>query len=189
MKYAGKTFEEILEMQGKKPTLRNLGELMVEILEGGGGGCAYKVNAMIDLVRVMQHPLAMHSSDAGIVEPGKGIVHPRNYGSYPHFIAVHVRNRKDIGLEEMIRKMTSFPAVRIEAFNRGILSVGKLADIVVFDLNTIRERSTWEDSHQYSEGIDYVFVNGEIVVDHGEVTGKLPGRIIYGPGKEETSSI
>jgi N-acyl-D-aspartate/D-glutamate deacylase len=95
-----------------------------------------------------------------------------------------VRDRGDLSLEQAIRKMTSMPAARIGCRNRGILSEGKYADIVIFDLNKIQDKATFTDPHQYPEGIDYVLVNGETVVDHGQITGKLPGRILYGPGKK-----
>lgn len=80
--------------------------------------------------------------------------------------------------------MTSLPASRLGVYDRGIISEGKCADIVIFDPDTIRDKATWDNPHQYPEGIDCVMVNGEIVVEHGNITGKLPGRIIYGTGKE-----
>ncbi len=75
------------------------------------------------------------------------------------------------------------PANRIGIKDSGLLSPGKKADIVIFDPETIGDKATYQKPHQYPVGIDYVVLSGEIVVDHGQLTGKKPGRIIYGPGK------
>jgi len=178
----GKNLREILKMKGRDTTKENAAELLIEIYENGSASCVYHCLSMEDVVRIMQHPLTMHGSDAGNAEFGVGKVHPRHYGHFPRIIARHVRDRGDLRIEAAIRKMTSFPASRIGAQERGIISEGKCADIVIFDINRIQDRATFEEPHQYAEGIDYVMVNGGIVVDHGTITGKLPGRIIYGPG-------
>ncbi|MGD8537303.1 MAG: D-aminoacylase [Candidatus Aminicenantes bacterium] len=180
----GKDLKEILTLQGKDPTMINAAELLIELYERGGASCVFHCLSMEDVIRIMQHPLTMHGSDAGNSILNKGKVHPRHYGHFPRIIARHVRDRGDLSLEQAIRKMTSMPAARIGCRNRGILSEGKYADIVIFDLNKIQDKATFTDPHQYPEGIDYVLVNGETVVDHGQITGKLPGRILYGPGKK-----
>jgi N-acyl-D-aspartate/D-glutamate deacylase len=179
----GKNLEEILLLEGKDPTKTNAAELLIELYEQGGARCIFFCLSMEDVVRIMKHPLTMHGSDAGNAVFNQGKVHPRHYGHFPRLIALHVRERGDLTLEEAIRKMTSMPAARIGCRNRGILSEGKYADIVIFDLEHIQDKATFMNPHQYPEGIEYVLVNGEIVVDHGVITGKLPGRIIYGPGK------
>jgi N-acyl-D-aspartate/D-glutamate deacylase len=180
----GKNLKGILDSQGKDPTMENAAELLIDLYERGGASCVFFCLSMEDVVRIMQHPLTMHGSDAGNAILNKGKVHPRHYGHFPRIIALHVRDRGDLSLEEAIRKMTSMPAARIGCRDRGILSDGKYADIVVFDYEDIQDKATFIDPHQYPEGIEYVIVNGEIVVDHGKITGKLPGRILYGPGKE-----
>jgi len=182
--WEGKNLKEILEMKGTEPSMENAAELAIEIYENGGASAVYHCLSEEDVVGIMRHPLTMHASDAGIAVYNKGKIHPRHYGHFPRILARHVRETGDLRLEEAIRKMTSFPASRIGARDRGVLSEGKYADVVIFDLETIQDKATWDNPHQYPEGIDYVFVNGEIVVDHGKITGKLPGRIIYGPGRE-----
>jgi N-acyl-D-aspartate/D-glutamate deacylase len=179
----GKNLKEILEIQHRKPTMEEGAELLIQIYENGGASCVFHCLMPEDVVRILKHPLSMYASDAGIAVFGQGKPHPRHYGHYPRILARHVRDRGDLRIEEAIRKMTSLPASRIGEKNRGILTEGKYADIVIFDLNTIQDKATFEDPHQYPEGIDYVFINGEIVVDHDVLTGKLPGKIIYGPGK------
>ena len=180
----GRNLKEILEMKGREASMGNAAELAIELYENGGASAIYHCLSEEDVVRTMRHPLTMHASDAGNAVYGKGKIHPRHYGHFPRILARHVRERGDLRIEEAIRKMTSFPASRIGAHHRGIISEGKYADIVIFDPETIQDKATWDNPHQYPEGIDYVFVNGEIVVDHGKITGKLPGRIIYGPGKK-----
>jgi N-acyl-D-amino-acid deacylase len=178
----GKNLGEILELKSRELTFENAAELAVEIYENGGASAVYHCLSEDDVVRIMKHPLTMHASDAGLAEYGRGKIHPRHYGHFPRILARHVRERGDLRLEEAIRKMTSFPAGKIGLHDRGLLREGRYADIVVFDPDTIRDKASWDNPHQYPEGIDYVFVNGEIVVDHGKITGKLPGKVIYGPG-------
>ena len=130
----------------------------------------------------MRYPTTMHGSDGSIVEMNRGVPHPRNYGTFPRVLSLYVREKGLITLEDAVRKMTSLPASMIGIRDAGIISVGKRADIAIFDPLSIKDNATWDKPHQYPDGIDYVFVNGEIVVDHGTITGELPGKIIYGPG-------
>jgi dihydroorotase/N-acyl-D-amino-acid deacylase len=181
--WEGKNLRQILEILNREPTMDEGAELLIQIYETGGANCVYHCLKLEDVVRILQHPLSMYASDAGIAVLGKGKPHPRHYGHFPRILAYHVRDRGDLQLEEAVRKMTSLPASRIGEKNRGILTEGKYADIVIFDLSTIQDKATFEDPHQYPAGIDYVFVNGQIVVDHDALTGELPGMIIYGPGK------
>jgi N-acyl-D-aspartate/D-glutamate deacylase len=90
----------------------------------------------------------------------------------------YVRDEKILSAEEMIRKMTSVPAARFGFEKRGFIREGNYADLVVFDPGRVEDRATWENPHQYPDGIDYVIVNGQVVVDHKEHTGRLPGRIL-----------
>ena len=112
---------------------------------------------------------------------------PCSYGEFPGVLERYVRDEPVLKLEEAIRKMTSFPALRFGLYDRGILRPGAWADIVVFDLDRIRDRATnlfphkypfKNYPHQYPEGIDYVLVNGEIVIEAGEHRGMLPGRVL-----------
>jgi N-acyl-D-amino-acid deacylase len=88
----------------------------------------------------------------------------------------------DAALEEAVRKMTSLPAARMHLDDRGILRPGMAADVVAFNPETVRERSTYADPIHYSEGFDFVMVNGQLVVDGGRITGARPGRPLLGPG-------
>ena len=110
------------------------------------------------------------------------MTHPRAYGTFPRVLGRYVREERVLTLADAIRKMTSLPAQVLRLEDRGRLRQGYWADIVVFDPERIIDRATYEEPHQYSEGIEYVLVNGVVVLDAGEHTGARPGRAILGPG-------
>lgn len=132
--------------------------------------------------KILAHPRVMISSDAGSHAPyppmNKSIAHPRAYGTFPRAIARYVRERKLCSLEEMIKKMTSMPADKLNLKDRGILEIRKAADIVIFDYNKIQDKAAFTEPHKYPEGIPYVIVNGKIVISNGEHTGAMPGKVI-----------
>lgn len=131
---------------------------------------------------VLKHPLAMLGSDGSSLAPygplSGGKPHPRNYGTFPRFLGYYVRERKILSLPQAIKKITSMPASRLGLRDRGSIRPGKYADIVIFDQANIIDKATFIDPHQYPVGIDYVFVNGTIVVDHGKHSEKLPGKVL-----------
>ncbi|MEK6755593.1 MAG: D-aminoacylase [Bacteroidota bacterium] len=112
----------------------------------------------------------------------EGRPHPRAYGSFPRILAKYVREDKLLSLEDAIRKMTSLPAQRVGLRERGILKPGFYADVVVFDPATVTDNATFENPHQYSEGVSLVLVNGKPVWEDGKFTGNLPGKVLRGPG-------
>lgn len=132
--------------------------------------------------KILAHPRVMISSDAGSHAPyppmNKSIAHPRAYGTFPRAIAKYVRDRNICSLEEMIKKMTSMPADKLGLSDRGKLMKGKAADIVIFNYDFIQDKATFTEPHQYPNGIPYVIVNGELVINNGEHTGAMPGKII-----------
>jgi N-acyl-D-aspartate/D-glutamate deacylase len=145
-----------------------------------------------DIRTLLRSPVAMVSSD-GLVMPSAGaprgtpLYWPCSYGEYPGILERYVRDEEVLRLEEAIRKMTSFPAQRFRLFDRGALRPGLRADLVVFDLERIRDRATNRPPHRFPfeniphrhpEGIDWVIVNGEPVVADGEPTGARPGRLL-----------
>jgi N-acyl-D-amino-acid deacylase len=136
---------------------------------------------------VLKHPLVMLGSDGSSLAPygplSKGKPHPRNYGTFPRFLGYYVRDRKLMTLPEAIKKMTSKPAAKLGLADRGSLKMGNFADIVIFDPDTIADKATFIEPHQYPVGIDYVLVNGTTVIDHGKHTEKLPGKVLRRAGK------
>jgi len=134
-----------------------------------------------DIQRIMKHKLQMFGTDSWAINSYKkesGMVHPRFYGTYPKVFRKYVKEEKLFSLEEAIRKMTSFPAQRFFLMDRGIIKEGMWADIVIFNLENIKDKATYENPHQYPEGIEYVLINGEIVIEKGEYTGAMPGKVL-----------
>ena len=132
--------------------------------------------------KIMSKPWVMVGTDGYALKPegvlAKGVAHPRSYGTFPRILGRYVREEKLISLEEAIRKMTSLPARKLGFKDRGVIKEGMAADIVIFDPKTVIDRATYMKPHQYPEGIEYVIVNGEIVVEKGKHTGRLPGKVL-----------
>jgi len=108
----------------------------------------------------------------------EGKVHPRNYGTYPRILGRYVREENVLTLEEAIRKMTSFPAQKLGIEDRGLLKQGYWGDITVCNPETIKDNATYNEPHQFPEGIEYVLVNGVIVIERGKYTGETPGIVL-----------
>ncbi len=125
---------------------------------------------------IMRHPTTMFGSDG--TEKGGRSEHPRAYGTFPRVLGQYVREKKVLPLEDAIRKMTSFPASRLGLDDRGIIRAGAAADITIFDPDTVIDKATFAEPRQHPEGIPFVIVNGEVVVDSGEHTGARPGRAL-----------
>ncbi|HEV2388617.1 MAG TPA: amidohydrolase family protein [Candidatus Acidoferrales bacterium] len=133
----------------------------------------------IDVEALIAAPWVASSTDAGIALPEDGPnVHPRYYGSYPRKIRRYAMERKVVSVQDVIRASTSLPAQILRIEDRGLIREGYSADLAVLDLSTIRDRSTPEKPHQYSDGVDYVLINGQMVVDHTKPTLALPGRVL-----------
>jgi N-acyl-D-aspartate/D-glutamate deacylase len=112
------------------------------------------------------------------VKTAKGKPHPRNYGTFVRILGRYVRDHKVLRLEEAVRKMTSLPAMRLGLQDRGILKEGMRADLVLFDADAVVDNATFTEPHQYASGIDYVVVNGVIVVEDGAHNGARPGAVL-----------
>jgi N-acyl-D-amino-acid deacylase len=126
--------------------------------------------------RFLRHPIGMVGTDSTFVGAKPS---PRTYGSFPRILGQFVRDEALLSLEEAIRRMTSAPAKRLGLRNRGMIRDGAIADLVVFDPATIRSNATYDEPRRYPDGIETVIVNGEIVVDAGAHTGRLPGRALH----------
>lgn len=135
-----------------------------------------------DVKRVMQDDLTMIGSDGlalAIEGPlSKGKPHPRNFGTFPRVLGKYSRDEGVLSLEDAIKKMSSFPAQRLGLLTKGILREGMDADITIFNPETIKDQATFSEPHQYPTGIDYVIVNGQIVIKEGEHTGIKPGKVL-----------
>ncbi|MCS7373634.1 MAG: D-aminoacylase [archaeon GB-1845-036] len=177
--FEGKTVKEISEILGKDPveTVFHLlieEETMVQMVSFG--------MCEEDVEYVMKLPWVMVGSDGLAVSPegvlGKGKPHPRYYGTFPRVLGIYVRERNILRLSEAIRKMTYLPAWRLGFRDRGIIREGAWADIVIFNPEKIIDAATFMDPHKFARGINYVLVNGKIVIDKGKYTGELPGKVL-----------
>ena len=174
----GKTLHDWAVMKGLKPTPETGAELVIEAIQKGGASCIYHVLDEGDVARIMRHPFTMVGSDGRLTEPGAGHPHPRWYGAFPRVLGHYVREKKVLPLAEAVRKMTSLPAARVGLAQRGQVKPGWFADLVVFDPKTVKSPATRHEPKQFPVGIDYVLVNGSIVVDRGQHTGVLAGRAL-----------
>ncbi len=181
--YEGKNLKEILLALDKKPTVDNAADLIIEIQKNGGASGVFFQMDKKDVEDLMRLRYNMHASDGGVRVLGKGVPHPRNYGTFPRVIARYVREKGILSLEEAVRKMTSLPAQTLRLKERGIIRVGLYADLTIFDRHTFEDKANFSNPHQYSQGLMHLIVNGELVVENGKYTGNLPGMIIYGYGK------
>jgi N-acyl-D-amino-acid deacylase len=129
-----------------------------------------------DVRKVLKHPKCMIGTDA--IDLSKGRAHPRAYGTCPRVLSHYVREERLLGLEEAVRKMTSLPATKLGLMDRGMLQEGLWADIVVFDMEGIRDMATYEQPNVFPRGIEYVIVNGEIAVEKGRYQRKLAGKVL-----------
>jgi N-acyl-D-amino-acid deacylase len=155
--------------------------IQLEGLPNRAGGARMRGFSMSeqDLERIAQQPWVATSTDGGIALPSEGpSTHARFYGSFTRKIRHYALDRGAISLEAAIRSSTSLPAQIMRLRDRGQIREGMAADLVVFDLNTIRDKATFFEPHQHSEGIDYVFINGVPVVDAAALTGALPGKVL-----------
>ena len=184
--YQGKRLSEIAKMRGKD-AIETMFDLLVE--ESGSVDCVYFAMSEEDVRTAMAAPWVAFNCDNAGVSPegvlGASNCHPRAYGTFPRVLGRYVRDESILRLEDAVRKMTSLPAQKIGLRDRGLLRPGMYADITVFDPAKVIDRATFDAPHQFSEGIVEVFVNGIAVVDQGKVTGRLPGRILRGPGHRQ----
>ena len=163
------------------------------VAEGDGRVMAiYHMMSEADVETALRFPWTSIGSDAGAAatsggQDPTGLTHPRAYGNFPRVIARYVRERGVLTLEQAIRKMTSWPATRMRLADRGAIRIGVWADVVIFDYGQLQDRATYEQPVLSPSGIDYVLVNGQIVVDHDRHTGARPGKVLYGPGTSRTT--
>ena len=177
-------FEGKSVLQGAQETEKDCFEFMRDLLieeENNVGMVTFMMNEE-NLKKIISHPLIGIGCDGSALAPygvlGRGKPHPRNYGTFPRVLGKYIREEKILSMPEMMKKITSIPAQNFGFSNRGAVKKDYYADIVVFDEARIIDKATWTDPHQYPEGIEYVIVNGKVVLQRGEHTGQLPGSIL-----------
>ena len=177
----GKRLSEIAKMWNKEP----MEALFDFLIADPNSSVAVFGMSQPDVTLALQQPWVAVDNDSEGTAPegllGQAHPHPRAYGTFPRILKKYVREEKALTLEDAIRKFSALPAQRMRFTDRGVLKQGMWADIVVFDPATIRDRATFEDPNQLSEGMQYVLVNGIPVVDDSKMSGALPGKVLRGP--------
>ncbi|MEJ2547164.1 MAG: D-aminoacylase [Gemmatimonadota bacterium] len=179
----GRTLAEIAEMRGTTPAETAM-DLVIQ--NGADVGTVYFLMSEENVRKKVALPWVAFDSDEAALAP-EGVFlesnpHPRAYGSFARLLGRYVRDEGVIPLEEAIRRLTSFPAETFGIERRGVLAPGAYADVVVFDPETIEDRATFAEPHQYAVGVRHVFVNGIHTLEDGEHTGATAGRFVRGPG-------
>jgi len=176
--WEGKNLAEITRLRGLEPSLGNQIETIFHILLNGGAQMIYRSMSDIDIERILRYPNTAIASDGGVRVFGEGMPHPRSYGTNARVLAEYVRQRGVLTLEDAVRRMTSLPARTFRFRDRGLVREGFAADLLVFDPARVQDKATYTQPHQYSEGFDYVLVNGVVMVDNGVLVDARGGRIL-----------
>ncbi|WP_445386506.1 N-acyl-D-amino-acid deacylase family protein [Robiginitalea sp. IMCC44478] len=174
----GQTLADWCAIKGMEPSIENGAELVIEAQLNGGASCVFFAMDEGDVIQIMKHPQTMIASDGRLVAPGMGHPHPRWYGTFPRVLGEYVREKQVLPLAEAVHKMTGLPALAMGLSDRGLLKAGMKADLVIFDPETIADKATFEEPHQYPEGIYYVFINGKAAVKEGAFQEIKAGKIL-----------
>ena len=180
----GKTLGEVSKMRGTDP-VETIMDLILE--DRSRVDAIYFQMSEENIKKQIRQPWVSFGSDGASMAPEgvflKSSTHPRAYGNFARLLGKYVREQKVISLAEAVRRLTGLPATNLGLDRRGFLRTGMFADVVVFDPQTIADRATFENPHQYSVGVKHVLVNGVQVLKDGEHTGAKPGRALWGLGK------
>jgi len=180
----GESLEEVARERGQDP----IDAAFALLREGSPGIVSFNMHEE-DVRTLMARPWTMTSSDGDLPEWGVGVPHPRSYGAFPRKVRRYVLEEGVVGLEAAVRSMTSLPAVALRIRDRGRIVEGAFGDVVVFDLDRLRDRATFTDPHQLSEGVVHLFVNGRPAVRDGAFTDERAGRVLDRRGSSERSSL
>lgn len=185
-KWQGKRMSDIIRALNKPP-IDALFQVLIE--NDGSVPTVYFHHSEEDMQYAMRQPFVSFGSDGSAVKPegllAANLPHPRYYGTFPRILGLYVRQLKVISLEEAIRKMTSANANKVHIRDRGLIREGLAADVTVFNPDTIIDKATYEAPHQYAVGVEYVVVNGVLVLDQGKHTNAKPGVALLGPGNRK----
>jgi N-acyl-D-amino-acid deacylase len=183
-KHETKTIAQIAREVGRDPA-----DVAWDLVSEGQGRvmAIYHMMSERDIETALRFPWTSIGSDAGAVAQvgvpdATGLPHPRSFGNHVRVIARYVKEKKTLPLEEAVRKMTSWPAIRMRLADRGVIRVGAWADVTIFDLDALDDRASYERPTQFPTGIEWVLVNGVVVIDRGQHTGAKPGHVLRGQG-------
>jgi N-acyl-D-aspartate/D-glutamate deacylase len=176
---ARKKVGEIAKSQGKTPE-----EVVIDLLIASEGRVVTMMEVLSEknMIKAVHNPFSIISSNGAgydIEHAHSGeLVHPRSFGSFPRTLARYVRDMNKTSWEEAIHKMSGRPAQKFGLEKRGVLKVNNYADVVIFDPDQIQDLATPESPYQYSQGINFVIVNGEVVLENGKYNGRRAGKVI-----------
>jgi len=177
--YEGKRVSEIADVMGK-----DVFDLVFDLVAEEMASVSVIRFMMCDddVCTVLKHSASTIGTDASARAPygilAKGKPHPRSYGTFPRILGKYVREEGLLTFEEVIQKMTLLPAQKLKLNDRGLIKENMWADIVVFDPKKVADKATYAEPHQYPEGIEYVLVNGKIVIDRSKHRGTLSGKVL-----------
>ena len=181
---AGKRLDDVAVERGRSRSVEDAADTALWLVENGDCGGIYFAISEDDIQRVLRHPASMVASDGQVVLFGRANPHPRSYGTFARVLGRYVRELNTLSLEDAIRKMSSYPAQRIGLMDRGVLRERMKADIVIFDAAAVRDAATFEQPHQYAQGVSVVVINGHVAFENGTMSAARPGRILYGRGHD-----
>lgn len=182
----GKNISEINKLMGRKAKAKFEAETIMDMVEKGGAQMVYNSMNEVDVINIMKYPFSMFGADAGVPVPGRGMPHPRGYGTNARVLGKYVRDEKVITMEDAIRRMSSLAAQKFGLSDRGLLLPNYAADIVIFSEAEVNDKATFQKPHAYSTGFKYVLVNGELVVENEKHLGTRSGKALYGQGYTES---
>ncbi len=159
---------------------RDIEDCVIELVLGGQVSAVFFAMDEGDVDAVLSHPAVMLGSDGSAQEPDGTLCHPRNYGCFARFLKRMARDKGLLSLPEAVRKMTSLPADKFGLRDRGRVAEGCWADLVIFDPDRIEDAATYEQPHQFARGVEWLIVNGRIVIQDGQFTDALPGAVLRG---------
>lgn len=169
----GRYLSDLAEEWGLEPI-----DAALRLLDAGGAGLVSFNMSEEDIAHIMTREWTMGSSDGGLVPAGEGRPHPRYYGAFPRRIARYVRERGTLTLAEAVRGMTSLPATVFRMHDRGQIAPGRIADLLVVDIEEFGDAATYEDPHALAEGMVHALVAGVFAIEDGEATGALAGQVL-----------
>lgn len=174
----GKTLHDLVTRLNVEPTIENAAPIVIDVVRKGGAQTIFHVLEEGDVKRIMAHPQTMIASDGRLNRLGDAVPHPRAYGTFPRVLGRYVRDEKVLTLQEAVRKMTAMPAALLGLADRGCLREGCVADVTIFDAQTVSDVGTYADPHHYPVGIPWVIVNGVAVVENGVFGASRPGKVL-----------
>ncbi|MBI1766106.1 MAG: D-aminoacylase [Acidobacteria bacterium] len=182
----GKNLAEIAKLKRNSAAADAQAEQAIDLQLAGGAQVVLQKMSEQDIEKIFKQPFTMIASDAGVQDiNSNSIPHPRGFGNNARVLAVYVRDKQYVSLEEAIRKMASLPAQTFHLWDRGVLRPGLAADVVIFDEKSVKDNATFQQPKQFATGFEYVIVNGQVVIEQGRHTGAKAGKILRGAGAKE----